>query len=169
MDRRWVRKLLRSPEASRIAEFRLELDTLDWKVDQLRPIVEKLKLAGEPKEGEDARWELVDPCDEITWSGPVNLAGHHHYIYEDREKLDYRVITLKWRRCKATDVEQRWQEAGSLLTLCEPPRARAEEDRSWQDEGEEEHDEQESEHEPESEQESEEEFHEEPEENEGTE
>lgn len=120
----WVRRLLRSPEAKRIAEFRLELETLEWRVNELRPIVEQLRLAGEAEEGEHARWELVEPFEETTWSGPTNLGEYEHDIYADREKLDYRVIAMVWRRRVSTEIEQRWKRQGSLLKLCELPRTR---------------------------------------------
>lgn len=123
-ERRWIRQLLASPGASRVSEFRLELETLEWKVDQLRRIIEQLRLVGEAKEGGVARWELVEPFEEATWSGPVNLGGEdeYRYIYDGRIKLDYRVTTMKWRLRvgAANDVEQRWREEGSLLRLCEP-------------------------------------------------
>jgi hypothetical protein len=127
----WPRTMLQSPRANRIDEIRLELETLERKVDQLRHIVEKLKLAGEAREGGEAQWELVvDPLDETTWSGPVDLGGQQHAIYAHCEKLDYRVITMKWRRRRrvAAETEQRWREEGSLLTLCEPARIRTEEE-----------------------------------------
>jgi hypothetical protein len=73
---------------------------------------------------------VVDPLDETTWSGPVDLGGQQHAIYAHCEKLDYRVITMKWRRRRrvAAETEQRWREEGSLLTLCEPARIRTEEE-----------------------------------------
>lgn len=36
LGRKWVRVLLRSPEATRFSEFCLELETVEWNVDQLR-------------------------------------------------------------------------------------------------------------------------------------
>jgi len=122
LGRRWVRVLLRSPEATRFSEFCLELETVEWKVDQLRKLVEKLRSAGEANENEDARWELVEPFEETTWSGPTNLGGREHSIYVDRSKLDYRVITMKWKRLVPTELERRWRKERSLLQMCEPPR-----------------------------------------------
>ena len=43
LGRTWVRVLLRSPEATRFSEFCLELETVEWNVDQLRKIVERLR------------------------------------------------------------------------------------------------------------------------------
>jgi hypothetical protein len=129
LDSSWVEEMLRSPRARRVAEIRLELETLESKVDQLRAIVDKLRLVGEAGEGEEAQWEVVvDPLEETTWSGPVNLDRVQHAIYAHCDKLDYRVITMKWRRrCVATEIEQRWRKEGSLLQLREHARIRAEE------------------------------------------
>ncbi|KAM0707416.1 hypothetical protein Q7P35_004061 [Cladosporium inversicolor] len=121
----WLRSLLRSPEATHFAEFCLELETLEWKVVRLRRIVEKLRSAAEAKKGEDVRWELVGPFEETTWSGPTDLDDdelHAQTIYEDRDKLDYRIITMKWKRLVPTELEQRWKQKRSLLKLSEPPR-----------------------------------------------
>lgn len=71
------------------------------------------------------RWELVDPFEETTWSGPTNLNGddfHADSIYADREKLDYRVIKMKWKRLVPTELERRWRKEGSLLKLNEHAR-----------------------------------------------
>jgi hypothetical protein len=106
------------------------LETLESKVAQLRGIVEELRLVGGAGEGEEAaQWEVfVDALDEITWSGPVDLGQAQHAVYMDCDKLDYRVVTMKWRRrrCVATEVEQRWRKEGSLLRLCEHARIRTE-------------------------------------------
>jgi hypothetical protein len=118
----WLHALLRSSEATRFSKVCLELETLEWKIARLRRIVGKLRSAGDAKEGEDVRWELVEPFEETTWSGPTNLNDdelHSHTIYEDRDKLDYRVITMKWKRLVPTKLERRWRKEGSLLKLSE--------------------------------------------------
>lgn len=122
LGRKWVRVLLQSPEATRFSEFSLELETVEWNVDQLRKIVERLRSAEEANESEDVRWELVEPFEETTWSGPSNLGGHEHPIYANRDRLDYHAIEMRWRRLAPTELEQRWQKEGSLLKLREPPR-----------------------------------------------
>ena len=122
LGRTWVRVLLRSPEATRFSEFCLELETAKWNIGQLRKIVERLRSAGETKEGEDARWELVEPFEETTWFGPSNLGGQKHPIYDHRDRLHYQIIAMKWRRLAPAKLERRWQKEGSLLKLCEPPR-----------------------------------------------
>lgn len=128
----WLRKLLASAEASRTAKVRLELETLEWKAEELREVVEKVRRVSECGNSECAsarRWELVEPCEESTWSGPVNLGGHQHSIYARREKLDYRIVSMKWRRVPTIDLEQRWREEGSLLKLRGPLESREKDER----------------------------------------
>jgi hypothetical protein len=127
-DESRIRALLRTPAASHIAEFRLELETLEWNMNQLRPIVDKLRSLAihDPEERDGIHWELVEPFEETTWSGPTNIDGADYDIYAKRDKLDYRIVTAKWKRryplLEAT--EQRWREEGSLLKLVElePPK-----------------------------------------------
>jgi hypothetical protein len=130
----WLREMLLSPGATKISEFRLELETLESKVDQLRPILKDLESIGAVNEGEEERWKLVMPFEETTWSGPTNLGGEEHQVYKNHDKLDYRVVTMKWRRREPTKIEQRWQQEGSLLMLSDPTRARDEDERKSQDE-----------------------------------
>jgi hypothetical protein len=115
----WVSELLQSSEANRVSEFPLELETLEWRIDQLRPIFESLKSATEPRENDTIRWELLEPFEEISWSGPTDLGGKDRAIYSERNKLDYRITTMRWKRCEdaAKKIEQWWHEEGSLLKL----------------------------------------------------
>ena len=118
-----VRALLRTPGASQIAEFRLELETLEWNMNQLRPILDKLRSLKihEPDEDAGTHWELVEPFEETTWSGPTNIDGEDYSVYAKRDKLDYRIVTVKWRRRNplVEATERRWREEGSLLKLME--------------------------------------------------
>jgi len=119
-----IRALLRTQGASHIAEFRLELETLEWNMNQLRPILDKLRTLKihNPDEDDDIHWELVEPFEETTWSGPTNIDGEDYGVYAKRDKLDYRIMTVKWRRRNplVEATEQRWREEGSLLKLTEP-------------------------------------------------
>jgi len=123
LDTDWLHAALRKPAASRISEFRLELETLEWRMDQLRPILDSLKSLTicELDFSEDADWELVEPFDETTWSGPTNIGDEARDVYTKRDKLDYRIVTVKWRRRNhvVEGVERRWREEGSLLKLTE--------------------------------------------------
>jgi hypothetical protein len=114
-----VSGLLRSNVGGPVSEFRLELETFESHVDQLRPILESLKSATEPSEDDTVRWELTAPFGESSWSGPTNLGGEEREIYSQRDKLNYRITTMEWRRREpaAEKLEQRWREEGSLLKL----------------------------------------------------
>jgi hypothetical protein len=111
-----VRDLLRKLGATRTSEFHLELETLEWRMDQLRTIVHDLRSLNiyEPEESDDVQWELIEPSQEITWSGPTDVGGEEHDIYAKRDKLDYRIVTVKWRRRNplVESTEQRWREQG---------------------------------------------------------
>jgi hypothetical protein len=148
-----IRALLRTPGASHIAEFRLELETLEWNMNQLHPILDKLRSLKihNPDEDDDIHWELVEPFEETTWSGPTNIDGEDYDVYAKRDKLDYRIVTVKWRRRNpfVEATEQRWREEGSLLKLAEPEPPKSneyrdnsrfsdEEDHDWDDEDEDE-------------------------------
>lgn len=122
-----MRRLLRSPGAAAINEFRLELETLAWRTDELRPILESLKSVGEhidskAQEEDIKHWELIEPFEVSTWSGPTNVGGKDHEVYAQRDKLDYTVTTIKWRSSApdvdhAAKVEERLREQGSLSKL----------------------------------------------------
>lgn len=146
-----IREILRTPEASHIAEFRLELETLEWNMGQLRTILNDLRSLKihDAEESDDVHWELIEPFEETTWSGPTDIDGDELDIYAKRDKLDYRIVTVKWRRRNhlVEATEQRWREEGSLLRLTErevpkssnedyrdTSRFSDEEDRDWDDE-----------------------------------
>jgi hypothetical protein len=125
IDATWLSDLLQSPEATHISEFRLELETLESHVNQLRPILESLKPAAEPSKNDivPVRWEILEPFEESFWSGPTNVGGEEREIYSQRDKLDYHITTMKWKRREpaAEKMEQRWREDGSLLKLVDAP------------------------------------------------
>jgi hypothetical protein len=94
-------------------------------------------------------WELIEPFEETTWSGPTDIDGDELDIYAKRDKLDYRIVTVKWKRRNhlVEATEQCWREEGSLLKLTEreplessnedyrdTSRFSDEEDHDWDDE-----------------------------------
>jgi hypothetical protein len=85
-------------------------------MDQLRTIVNDLRALAiyETEDSDDVQWELMEPSQEITWSGPTDVGGEDHDIYAKRDKLDYRIVTVKWRRHNPLkeSTEQRWREQG---------------------------------------------------------
>lgn len=117
----WVYDLLQLHGVTRIAEFRLELEMLEWRTDELRPLLHSLKSIGVPRGSDDAHWQLVEPFETSSWSGPNNLGGSKHGIYSKRDSLDYRITTLKWRPCNvaADKIEHHGLEEKSLLNLSE--------------------------------------------------
>lgn len=90
----WVRELLRSRKVRHVKELRLELETLERKMGQLRPILAEL----EGLMGEGERFECVMPHEEWTWSGPTDLGGHESAVYRGLKRLDYRVVRVRWRQ-----------------------------------------------------------------------
>lgn len=90
----WVRELLRSRKVRHVKELRLELETLERKMGQLRPIL--AELGGLMRDGE--RFQCVAPQGEWTWSGPTDLGGHESAVYRGLERLDYRVVRVRWRQ-----------------------------------------------------------------------
>jgi hypothetical protein len=99
----WVTSLLR-PETN-FSEFRLELEVLESRIDELRPILELLRS---PEIHESSRfvWELVEPFEETTWSGEKLTWSDS--IGSTRQAVDYHVFTLTWRRqgLRVDDEEQ---------------------------------------------------------------
>jgi hypothetical protein len=74
------------------------------------------------------RWELTEPLEETTGSGPTDIDGCGPETHKDRKTLDYHVFTSTWKRFerqfeheddiakgKPEQFEQRWQIEGSLL------------------------------------------------------
>lgn len=120
LQTKWLGKLLKATSMVNVTEIRLELETVEWKVGQLRPIVEEVKAVARRGKW----WEVVEPVQETTWSGPVSLGGRVQKVYEGREELDYRVFTVRFRQScvlrEAAKVKERWQEEGSLLKLLDP-------------------------------------------------
>ena len=101
----WFQAMLDSPDLRSTHILQLELETLDYKVKQLMPIVERLQNL----ESKEFNSHVVDGQELSskfaphgqpqvhTWSGPVNIDGQTFSPYEKKNKLDYHVITLTWR------------------------------------------------------------------------
>ena len=91
---------------------------------QLRVILDDLRslnIHDPEEESDDIRWELVESFEETTWSGPTKINGEEFDIYAKRDKLDYRIVTVKWRRQNplVETTEQRWRVERSLLKFTE--------------------------------------------------
>ncbi|RMZ21716.1 hypothetical protein D0859_14275 [Hortaea werneckii] len=101
----WVQALLDSPDLRNTEVFKLELETLDYKVDQLEPILEQIKQLESLEEkthlidGKPAKSKFIlcrDP-EVYSWEGPVNIDGQEFEPYEGKKILKYHVVTLTWR------------------------------------------------------------------------
>lgn len=105
LDEEWVQALLNSPDLRSTQVLRLEMETLDYKVKQLIPIVERLKglesreyeshvVDGEPV---TTKFVLDGESTVETWTGPADIDGGDFDPYEGKSTLNYHIITLTWR------------------------------------------------------------------------
>ena len=101
----WFQAMLDSPDLRSTQTLKLELETLDYKVVQLMPIVERLKRM-ESREYEThivdgqamtTKFVLHGEPEVYTWTGPANLDGGEYLPYRGKTSLDYHVLTLTWR------------------------------------------------------------------------
>ncbi|KAF2722066.1 hypothetical protein K431DRAFT_284272 [Polychaeton citri CBS 116435] len=101
----WVKALLDSPDLRSTQTLILELETLDYKREQLERILERIRrfesekrkthiVNGSPT---TTYFELAGEPKISTWSGPANLDGETYHPYAGKETLNYHVVTLTWR------------------------------------------------------------------------
>lgn len=104
---RWFQAMLDSPDLRSTQTLKLELETLHYKVDQLMPIVNRLKRL-ESKEYEShaiegkattTKFKLVGEPEVFTWSGPTDINGQQFGPYRGKTSLNYHVVTMTWRLC----------------------------------------------------------------------
>lgn len=93
----WMKEILSLQELRRVGEIRLELEVLERQMGQLKLILDRLAGVAGP----DGRFQLVGPHEESTWSGPTNLGGRAHAPYKKLERMDYRVVTVKWKQTQS--------------------------------------------------------------------
>jgi hypothetical protein len=105
LDDTWVKTLLDTEELRSTHMFKLELETLDYKLEQLMIIVNRLRQL----EGAELTTHIIDGKPTTTkfvlhrepeimeWSGPTNIGGKKHNVYAGMDRLDYRIVTLTWR------------------------------------------------------------------------
>ena len=115
----WLQQLLNSQIIAGVQEFRLELETLDYKLVQLKPIVERLKkLKGQWRHGgfhavygttqkrdQLSRFVANNDVDETTWFGPTTIGGKAQPPYMRMVKLKYHILTITWRKDFGPEVE----------------------------------------------------------------
>lgn len=106
----WLQALLDSRDLRSTQTLELELETLDCKVDQLMPIVERLKrlsseeyathtVDGQPV---SAKFVLAREPQTSHWTGPADLDGDTFDPYQGKSTLKYHIVTLTWRLCFPT-------------------------------------------------------------------
>lgn len=101
----WVQALLNSPDLRSTETLMLELETLDYKVDQLAPIVEHIRnFESEEKEthlvdGRPTKTKFVLAGEPKTynWEGPSNINRQSFPPYVGKDKLKYHAVILTWR------------------------------------------------------------------------
>lgn len=93
----WMKEILGLRELRRVGEIRLELEVLERQMGQLKTILDRLAGVAGP----DGRFRLVEPHEEMSWSGPTNLGGRVHTPYKKLERMDYRVVALKWKQTQS--------------------------------------------------------------------
>lgn len=93
MKTAWLPALLENEKFDGASVFKLELETLSWKVKQLLPIIEELKSA------EFAKWHLDASSGEqiMKWYGP-SVIGYTDHTYGHVGTMVYVVHELIWRR-----------------------------------------------------------------------
>lgn len=101
----WFQAMLNDPGLRRSQVLKLELETLDYKLAQLSPIVEHIKslesrefdthyINGRPT---STKFVLTGEPEVTSWTGPANIDGHNHAPYKHKTELKYHVVTLTWR------------------------------------------------------------------------
>jgi hypothetical protein len=97
--------MLDTEDLRRTQILKLDLETLDYKVDQLMPIVERLKqlesreieshlVDGKPTK---TKFVLSGEPQVQTWSGPTDIDGGTFHQYEEMNSLNYHIVTLTWK------------------------------------------------------------------------
>ncbi|KAK0276429.1 hypothetical protein LTR91_019547 [Friedmanniomyces endolithicus] len=100
----WVKALLDAPELRSTPILKLDLETLDYKADQLAVIVDRIKMIESESRPSHyvgnsptmTRFELVDKQDTSTWEGPTNIDDRVRHAYDGKATLTYHVVTLTW-------------------------------------------------------------------------
>ncbi|TKA28223.1 hypothetical protein B0A50_04195 [Salinomyces thailandicus] len=104
LEDHWVKNLLNTPDLRSTHLFKLELETLDYKADQLATIVQRIKgfeseckpthvIDGKPTA---TKFVLRGEPEVSTWKGPANIDNRTFDPYFGKKWLKYHVVTLTW-------------------------------------------------------------------------
>lgn len=104
---RWVQAVLDAPQLGCVNEFRLELETLESKIEQLNRIVERLqRLEGKPllvdlvdhTRLDRNKFVCKDPPRRWQWKRSTKLDGKNWAAFEDLKELSLHVVELSWKK-----------------------------------------------------------------------
>lgn len=101
----WLAAMLDTADLRSTLLLKLELETLDYKVAQLMPIVDRLSrlvsneyethiVDGQPT---TTQFVLQSSPEVYKWSGSSKINTKTYAPYRDRKTLNYHVVTLNWR------------------------------------------------------------------------
>ncbi|KAK5735474.1 hypothetical protein LTR17_008172 [Elasticomyces elasticus] len=101
----WVKALLNSPDLRSTQVFKLGMETLDYKVDQMMTIIERIKTIESEAydthivDGKSMKTQFVldEQVRTYEWDGPSNIANGTWDPYQGKGRLKYHVATLTWR------------------------------------------------------------------------
>ena len=106
-DVKWVQAILDAPRIGGVEEFRLELETLKTKLDELKPIVESLKkLEGQPTPVDPgdpncriASTFVIDrPLWTEEWSRSSRLDDKDWEVFKNVQTLQLHSTILRWKK-----------------------------------------------------------------------
>ncbi|EME84114.1 uncharacterized protein MYCFIDRAFT_173162 [Pseudocercospora fijiensis CIRAD86] len=121
----WVQRALDAPFMASVNDISLELETLERKKSQLQVIVDRLtKMKGRASlnDGMVTRFEMSGEPHVWHWTGPSNIDGQEYEPYKGLKTLDYRVVTLKWKRVpiREKDVQDVLEGLSTNATAARP-------------------------------------------------
>ena len=101
----WFQAMLNSPDLRRTETLMLELETLDYKVAQLNPIVRHIRSLTSAQlethivneQPTNTKFVLISEPDVTSWSGPTEIDGKNYPQYANKTELKYHVVTLTWQ------------------------------------------------------------------------
>ena len=105
LDYQWFQAMLDSPDLRRTETLILELETLDYKVPQLNPIVDHIRSLGSKEynthiingKPTTTKFVLRGEPDVTSWIGPTDLDGGTYSPYKNKNELKYHIVALTWK------------------------------------------------------------------------
>jgi hypothetical protein len=119
LDERWVQSILDAPQLAGTELFKLELETIASKVDQLNPILGRLQasvgasLPVDPTNSttvDEKKFVCASPPKTWHWTRSPTLSGKMWPLFKDAKEVNLHVAVLTWRKQQSKSV------ANSTLT-----------------------------------------------------